>query len=223
MTFAFGLLTAGTVLMLSGYFNEPVQKILSGTFTHGNAADVAFESSLAQEVEEEKTSGNAGAGNKGGANAGNLGNNASVQNSLKKLSTSNAQALARGLAEATKISGKYPYSWAGGHSKLGVPGGQEENGGPGFDCSGAVSAVLGAMGLITAPMDSTALMSFGEPGAGKGTCVIYANTVHTFMKIGGLWFGTGNEAKNGKNTGGPAFGNHDPDTSGFVVRHPKGF
>lgn len=140
--------------------------------------------------------------------------------------------LAKGIAKASEMSGRYPYKWGGGHLQIGHPspgiaGGSPGTAGgpPGYDCSGAVSAVLGAMGLLSTPLDSGSLESFGEAGEGKWV-TIYANAVHTFMKINingtWRWFGTGSNKQALR--GGPAWGNNDAgNLSAYSVRHPKGY
>lgn len=125
--------------------------------------------------------------------------------------------LQKGINKANQLSGHYPYVWGGGHARLGEPSGG------GYDCSGAVSAVLGAMGLLTTPLTSGLLANWGL--AGEGTFVtVYANEVHTFMKINvngtWHWFGTGSDKQAMR--GGPAWGNHDPDLRAYSVRHPAG-
>lgn len=140
-------------------------------------------------------------------------------------------ALSKGIMKASQMSGKYPYKWGGGHAQIGVPsigigGGPLGTSGPppGYDCSGAVSAVLGAMGVLKSPLTSGSLASFGLSGPGLYV-TIYANAVHTFMRINvnGVWrwFGTGSDKQAIR--GGPAWGNNDPELKAYTVRHPAGF
>lgn len=89
----------------------------------------------------------------------------------------------------------YPYSWGGGHGRLGVPsaGTLHSTGGPigtGFDCSGAVSAVLGAAGLVSSPMVAASYMNFGVPGYDPKGLSTVASPSHVYMMIGGRAFGT---------------------------------
>lgn len=113
------------------------------------------------------------------------------------------------IREADSIAAhNYSYLWGGGHQALGV--------GP-YDCSGAVSAVLGADGLVRAPEDAQQYMSFGDQGPGKWI-TIYASPSHVFMSLLGHYFGT-----SGQNPGGganwiPTFPESMP-----AVRHPHGF
>ena len=87
----------------------------------------------------------------------------------------------------------YPYLWGGGH------GGFVNASSP-VDCSGFVSDVLHAGGLLSgAPMVSGALMSWGKPASGNEPLVVYANPGHTVMSLNGRVAGT-----SGSNPGGGA-------------------
>lgn len=108
---------------------------------------------------------------------------------------------ARMVAEANKITSEhYPYVWGGGHNAAFA--------GP-YDCSGAVSAVLHAGGVLGAPEVSGQLMNIGAPGPGAVT--VYANPVHAFMVLGGRAFGTHGADGAGWYTGG--------GLPGFAARH----
>jgi hypothetical protein len=96
----------------------------------------------------------------------------------------------------------YPYVWGGGHNA--------SFSGP-YDCSGAVSAVLHAANLLSAPMVSGQLGGYGEPGPGPVT--IYANPTHTFMSILGKFFGTHGSSGAEWYAGSPL--------PGYSVRHPS--
>ncbi len=82
----------------------------------------------------------------------------------------------------------FPYSWGGGHSGFGIQP---------VDCSGFVSDVLHAGGLLNAPMVSGALMNWGK--AGTGPLTVYASPVHTVLSLNGRFAGT-----SGSNPGGGA-------------------
>ena len=60
-----------------------------------------------------------------------------------------------------------------------------------YDCSGAVSYVLGprGAGLLKAPLSSGEFNKVGEPGKG-GWITVYYNGGHTFVAIAGLRFDT---------------------------------
>jgi hypothetical protein len=81
-----------------------------------------------------------------------------------------------------------PYSWGGGHDPNFSPGGEGENGGPGYDCSGAVSFVLHQAGVLDEPLTSGSMGSVLKPGPGAVT--VFYNAEHTFMKIGDEYWGT---------------------------------
>ncbi len=114
-------------------------------------------------------------------------------------------AIARAIAAANAIA-TLPYKWGGGH------GSWQDSG---YDCSGSVSYVLHAAGVLSSPLDSSALMSYGEPGPGR-YITIYANPGHTFMTINGRRFDTGYGGE------GNRWASGSRPTSGFVVRHPPG-
>lgn len=194
MTFGFSLLTVGWLLLEAGYKGKtPLALLTEGVGTPGFGGVIG---SLSQGI------GIAFTGK--GAETHNV----SLNESGGKLT---AAGLAAGVAKATSMSGMYPYVWGGGHQQIGKPSGG------GYDCSGAVSAVLGAMGLLSRPETSGELMGWGLPGKGK-VVTVYANPQHTFMRIGGLWFGTGSDKE--AKRGGPAWGNHDPELGAYSARHP---
>jgi phage-related protein len=124
------------------------------------------------------------------------------------------------VATAAAIDKKhYPYAWGGGHNSSFAPSRATDGAGTfGYDCSGAVSAVLHAAGLISSPMVSGDLAGWGSTGFGK-FITIFADAVHTFMVIMKQGFGTG-----GDNPGGGAgwLPYNTPYRSGFATRHPPG-
>jgi len=69
-----------------------------------------------------------------------------------------------------------PYRYGGGHKSFDDRG---------YDCSGTISYVLAAGGLIALPMSSTEFRSYGQRGTGKWITV-YAREGHTFAVIAGL-------------------------------------
>jgi len=69
-----------------------------------------------------------------------------------------------------------PYRYGGGHKSF------DDHG---YDCSGTISYVLAAAGLIALPMSSTEFRSYGERGPGKWITV-YAREGHTFAVFAGL-------------------------------------
>jgi peptidoglycan hydrolase-like protein with peptidoglycan-binding domain len=84
-----------------------------------------------------------------------------------------------------------PYRYGGGHASV------EDSG---YDCSGAVSYALIGAGLLDAPLPSSNLMSYGEPGSGQWITV-YAHGRHAFVVIAGLRFDTSGRGEKGPRRG----------------------
>lgn len=95
-----------------------------------------------------------------------------------------------------------------------------------YDCSGSVSFALHAAGLLSTPMDSTQLESYGAPGPGQNI-TIYADASHAFMVVDGRAFNTANYGGPNIPAGtGPRW-RSDPlgnlaDGGNYVIRHPFG-
>lgn len=103
----------------------------------------------------------------------------------------------------------FPYIWGGGHGSFVDRG---------YDCSGSVSYALAAGGLLSAPLVSGDLASWGAPGVGRWI-TIYANAGHTFMNVDGMWFDTAGRS-------GPYASRwilSTPSLAGYAVRHPPGY
>ena len=137
----------------------------------------------------------------------------------------------------------YPYSYAGGHSPASMrvpPGpnadpGQQENGGPGYDCSSAVSFVLWGAGLGQSLLggqvdDSWTLMGVGQPGVGQWV-TIYAGTSggqgHTFIEVAGIVLDTVHGSATTPGGTGPRWQpaseiSYELASGSFVTRHPPG-
>jgi hypothetical protein len=113
----------------------------------------------------------------------------------------------------------YPYVWGGGHGQAGIASvgikGPGYNGKRrGFDCSGAVAAVLVAGGLWPAgasvPNDANVIRELSRrgliaPGAGVGPqeVTLYDHPgVHIFMNINGRFFGTSDGGRGANAKGG---------------------
>jgi hypothetical protein len=107
---------------------------------------------------------------------------------------------------ANRITRK-PYRWGGGHGRWRDSG---------YDCSGAISYVLHAAGLLKASRDSSGFMSFGARGRGEWI-TIYAHGGHAYMDIAGLRFDT-----SGRGERGPRWRLEPRGARGFVKRHPAG-
>ena len=108
-----------------------------------------------------------------------------------------------------------------------VPG-NEENGGPGYDCSSATSYVLwgGGFGqtLLAGGVDASgALESVGDPGPGRWV-TFYANGGHAYIEVAGIYLDTA--AGEGRPPNPPSHGPRwtpvGTGPAGFVERHPPG-
>jgi cell wall-associated NlpC family hydrolase len=117
------------------------------------------------------------------------------------------EAVQRVIAGGNAIA-DFPYIWGGGHASFIANG---------YDCSGSVSYALAAGGLLSGPLVSGDLASWGEPGPGRWI-TIYANAGHTFMDVDGMWFDTAGRS-------GPYASRwlvSTPPLEGYAVRHPPG-
>ena len=104
---------------------------------------------------------------------------------------------------------KKPYLWGGGHGSF------EDRG---YDCSGAVSYVLNAAGVLSSPMPSGPFMRWGSPGRGSWITV-YANNGHMYAVIAGLRWDTSGYGYGGR---GPRWRATKRPAKGFAVRHAEG-
>ena len=110
--------------------------------------------------------------------------------------------ISAGNAIATK-----PYKFGGGHARWNDSG---------YDCSGSVSYVLHAAGLLSRALDSTGFMSWGERG--RGTWItIRANSGHAYMIVAGLRFDTSALRQTGNR-----WSEQMRSASGYTGRHPSG-
>jgi hypothetical protein len=101
-----------------------------------------------------------------------------------------------------------PYIYGGGHASFQADG---------YDCSGSVSYVLAAAGLVTSPMVSGQFDDWGDPGPGKWV-TIYSNADHVWMTIAGWRFDTVAQAEDG----GTRWARGGGEFAGFDVEHPVG-
>lgn len=122
-----------------------------------------------------------------------------------------APAPVRGAIRAGNWLQTFPYRYGGGH---------EDFLDDAYDCSGAVSFALHGAALADAPMDSTELMAWGEPGPGAWITV-YANPDHAYAVIAGLRLDTSAAADPGGDSG-PRWRPALRDPSDFVARHAAG-
>jgi cell wall-associated NlpC family hydrolase len=110
------------------------------------------------------------------------------------------------IAAGNEIATK-PYKYGGGHRSWNDSG---------YDCSGSVSYVLHAAGLLDTPLDSTRFMSWGEPGRGQWV-TIRTNPSHAYMIVAGLRFDT-----SARRLTGNRWSDTMRSASGYTARHPSG-
>jgi hypothetical protein len=116
------------------------------------------------------------------------------------------------IAAANKIRSK-PYIYGGGHGRWWDRG---------YDCSGAVSFALHGGRLLSSPLPSGPMETWGAPGPGKWITV-FANAGHAYAVIAGLrWDTAGNSSTEGT---GPRWHEGLGAAAGgsFVARHPTGY
>jgi cell wall-associated NlpC family hydrolase len=111
---------------------------------------------------------------------------------------------------ANAIIGR-PYVFGGGHGAFAASG---------YDCSGTVSFALHGGSLLSAPMDSSELESWGLNGRGRWISV-YANGGHAYMNIAGIRLDT-SAADDHSGLKGPRWRPMRHSNSGYRVRHPLG-
>ena len=112
----------------------------------------------------------------------------------------------RAIRAANRIA-RSPYRYGGGHRSVRDSG---------YDCSGSISYVLHAAGVLSSPLDSGAFTRYGAPGPGRWI-TIYAHGGHAFMVIRGRRYDT-----SGLSSRGTRWAGDMRSTAGFTVRHPPG-
>jgi peptidoglycan hydrolase-like protein with peptidoglycan-binding domain len=111
------------------------------------------------------------------------------------------------LIEAGNEIATAPYKYGGGHARWNDSG---------YDCSGSLSYVLHAAGLLDSPLDSGAFMRWGEPG--RGTWItVRANAGHAYLIVAGLRFDTSARKRTGNR-----WSEQMRSARGFRGRHPEG-
>jgi cell wall-associated NlpC family hydrolase len=105
-----------------------------------------------------------------------------------------------------------PYAVGGGHGKWKDSA---------YDCSGAVSYVLHAAGLLKISEDSGQMESWGHNGLGQWITV-YTNPGHAFVEIAGIRLDTSREGDPHPAPGtGPRWRPVMDTTAGYIARHPS--
>jgi cell wall-associated NlpC family hydrolase len=108
----------------------------------------------------------------------------------------------------------FPYVWGGGHRSFFASG---------YDCSGAVSYVLHAAGLLASPMTSGGLASsWGLPGKGRWITV-YGNASHAYMVIAGKRYDTSSGGDRWNQGSGPRWRKKKRKPVGFTGKYSPGF
>jgi cell wall-associated NlpC family hydrolase len=108
----------------------------------------------------------------------------------------------------------YPYRWGGGHRSFYDSG---------YDCSGSVSYVLHAAGLLTSPMTSGGFASsWGTPGKGRWITV-YGNASHVYMIVAGLRFDTSSGGDRWNQGSGPRWRKKKRRPAGYTQKYFPGY
>jgi cell wall-associated NlpC family hydrolase len=108
----------------------------------------------------------------------------------------------------------YPYHWGGGHRSFTDTG---------YDCSGAVSYVLHAAGLLSSPMTSGGFASsWGAPGKGRWITV-YGNASHVYMIVAGLRFDTSSGGDRWNQGSGPRWRKKKRKPTGYTAKYAPGY
>jgi len=122
-------------------------------------------------------------------------------------------AIQQAIAAANAIR-TYPYRWGGGHRSFYDTG---------YDCSGAVSYVLHAAGMLSSPMTSGGLaQSWGAAGKGRWITV-YGNASHVYMVIGGKRFDTSSGGERWNQGSGPRWRKKKRKPLGFTGKYFPGY
>jgi len=137
-------------------------------------------------------------------------NQATLTSNLYAIAPIDAPAAVQEVIAAGNQISHLPYIWGGGHMTY------EDSG---YDCSGSLSYVLAAAGLLNTTLTSGEFMHWGDSGPGKWITV-YATNGHTFMYVAGLRFDTVALAESGSRWSNRSA--DEPDLGSFVARHPPG-
>jgi cell wall-associated NlpC family hydrolase len=123
------------------------------------------------------------------------------------------QAIVTMLDAANKIAFD-PYIYGGGHASFNAIG---------YDCSGSVSYVLHAGGLLATPLDSSQFVSYGLAGKGNWITIYTNGPTHAYMEIAGLWFDTAAQTALNGNDRWSLTRIAEPGYGTFIPRHPAGW
>jgi hypothetical protein len=106
-----------------------------------------------------------------------------------------------------------PYLWGGGHRRFKAKG---------YDCSGAVSYLLHAAGMLKRPMASGPFMRWRSPGIGQWITV-YANRGHMYVVVAGLRYDTSAVGESLNQGSGPRWRSTARSSTGYAARYYPGF
>ena len=137
---------------------------------------------------------------------------AQIRPNGKAIPPANAPRQVRKAIKAANRIHKRHYIWGGGHRSFKSKG---------YDCSGAVSYVLHAAGLLRSPMASGPLMAWGVPGIGSWITV-YANRTHAWMTVAGLRFDTSAAGESLSQGSGPRWRFNMRTATGYSTRFSPG-
>jgi peptidoglycan hydrolase-like protein with peptidoglycan-binding domain len=112
----------------------------------------------------------------------------------------------RAIRAANRIARK-PYRLGGGHGSFSDSA---------YDCSGTISYVLHAMGLLDRSRTSGGFESYGSPGKGR-FITIYAHEGHAYMTILNRRFDSSARQRSGSR-----WTSEMRSSRGYVARHPPG-
>jgi cell wall-associated NlpC family hydrolase len=107
-----------------------------------------------------------------------------------------------------------PYIYGGGHQGFNARG---------YDCSGSVSYVLHAGGLLASPLDSSQFVNYGLSGSGDWVTVYTNGPTHAYMEIAGLWFDTAAQTALNGDDRWSTTRIAEPGYGKFMARHPSGW
>jgi cell wall-associated NlpC family hydrolase len=107
-----------------------------------------------------------------------------------------------------------PYIYGGGHASFNAAG---------YDCSGSVSYVLHAGGLLATPLDSEQFLQYGLSGKGNWITIYTNGPTHAYMEIAGVWFDTAAQTALNGDDRWSLTRIAEPGYGKFVARHPSGW
>jgi hypothetical protein len=132
----------------------------------------------------------------------------------KAIPPSNAPAAVVSAITAANSIRRFPYRYGGGHASFYDSG---------YDCSGAVSFVLNAAGMLDSPLPSGPLASsWGVPGKGRWITV-FANGGHAYAVIAGLRWDTSAVGESLRRGSGPRWRATKRRPKGYAVKHYDGY